>query len=60
MEKRRRYRGREREREEEKLNNYSMRVKILIGRPGREEMKRASLSYLLVFTDIGKEGKDYL
>ena len=33
-------------------NNYSMRVKILIG---REEMNWASLSCLLVFADIGKE-----
>ena len=45
---------RERERDKNEQNNYSMRVKILIG---REEMKRASLSYLLVFTDIGKEGR---
>ena len=51
-EKRRRYRGRGRERDKDEQNNYSMRVKILIG---REEMNRASLSYLLVFTDIGKE-----
>ena len=54
-EKRRRYRGRERERDKDEQKNYSMKVKNLIG---REKMKRASLSYLLVFTaDIGKEGR---
>ena len=51
-EKRRRYRGRERERDKDEQNNYSMKVKIF-----NWQGKGASLSYLLVFTDIGKEGR---